>query len=43
MSIRIVELGRIGAETKGNPSMLCPLFEVAPKTQRRNSLNDIGP
>jgi hypothetical protein len=36
MSIKIIELGRVGEETKGNPSIDSPHLEASPKTQRRN-------
>lgn len=40
MSIRVVELGRIGVETMGHPSLMSPVLEVTPKTQRRNNISD---
>jgi hypothetical protein len=36
MNVRIIELGRIGEETKGNPNVTSPDLEVTPKTQRYN-------
>jgi hypothetical protein len=36
MGIRIIELGRVGEETKGNPSFQSPHLEMSPKTERRN-------
>jgi hypothetical protein len=42
MNVRIIELGRVGEETKGNPSLQCPNLEVTPKTQRRNLSGDLN-
>lgn len=42
MDVRIIELGRVGEETRGNPSLQSPNLEVTPKTQRRNNVSDIG-
>jgi len=42
MNVRIIDLGRVGEETKGNPMLICSEFEVMPKTQRRTIFSDVG-
>jgi hypothetical protein len=42
MTVSIIDLGRVGDETKGVPDLRCPALEPTPKTQRRLVYNDLS-